>query len=275
MHTLTSIFLILLCSLASLAQENTFKRLDAIALWPGQNIDQNEIVKTIQTVGVFTKVTTPAIIPYLPPKDKANGTSIIICPGGGYHALAWRHHVELLAPLFTSKGIALIGLKYRTSHAGNTIPDDPLKDFNQAIKLVKQNAKEWNLNKDKIVGLGFSAGSNLILQYACQKEGEKIKYLNFLCLWPYYKTPSQYKLQKSGLDVILFTSNDDKIAPPKFSLEMAEIFNESRSKAKLIHHPKGTHAAYNFYHNGPQIDWTADFLKWLSERDLVKLDNHP
>lgn len=251
------------------AQEKPFTKLDALSLWPGHTIDQNEIEQTINETAIFTKVTVPLIIPYLPPKEIANGTSVIICPGGGYHALAWKHHVENLAPLFTSKGIAVIGLRYRTVHPGNTIPADSLKDFNQAINLVRKNAQAWNLDADKIVGLGFSAGSNLLLQYACQKEGEKIKYLNFLCLWPYFQAADSYKLQKNDLDVILFTADQDKIAPSTFSAEMTDIFNKSGSKATLIRHTQGNHAAYNFYGNKSIVNWTDDFFKWLDQRGLL------
>jgi predicted esterase len=250
---------------------NTPQRLDAIALSPHQKVDQNQINSIIKEAGAFSKVTVPAIIAYLPPKEIATGTSLLVCPGGGYHGLAWRHHVENLAPLFTSKGIAVIGLRYRTVHSGNTIPDDPLKDFNQAIKLIRSNAPKWNLDTNKIVGLGFSAGANLLLQYACQKEGEKIKCLNFLCLWPYFKTADSYKIQKEDLDVILFTSGEDKIAPPQFSVDIAEVFKKSSNQAQVIQYPKGSHMAFNIYYNGAPVDWTKDFYKWLKEKGLLNL----
>lgn len=271
MKTLLLTFLVTLLFLINLtAQESQekYQRLDAIALWPNQELDQGKIKATIKNVGLFQNVTSPAIITYLPPKHLATGTSVLICPGGGYGALAWAHHVERLAPLFTSKGIALIGLKYRTNHPQNKIPDDALKDFNQAIRLIRKNSKEWNLHSEKIIGLGFSAGANLLLQYACSPGGEKIKYLNFLCLWPFFQKAEAYSIQKKDLDVIMFTTAQDKVAPSSFSVDIAGVFRKSGSKVKLIQHNKGTHMAFNFEANGPRVDWTADFFKWMKIKGL-------
>jgi acetyl esterase/lipase len=225
---------------------------------------------TIDTVGVFQNVTVAAIVPYLPSKETATGTCLLICPGGGYSGLAWQNHVQLLAPLFTSKGVAVIGLRYRTHCEGNTIPEDPVADFNQAIRLVRANAEVWNLDPDKIVGMGFSAGSNLLLQYACAPEGEPIQYLNFLCLWPYFREAETYSIQKQDLDVVLFTTGDDQIAAPSFSVEMTQRFMESGAKAQLVTYPKGSHMAFNFYGHGPTVDWTKDFLAWLETRGLLE-----
>lgn len=218
---------------------------------------------------MFQNVTTPTLIAYLPTQEIATGTSLLICPGGGYSCLDWLHHVEHLAPFFTSKGVAVIGLKYRTNHADNKIPRDAVADFNQAIRLIRKNADAWNLDSDKIVGLGFSAGSNLLLQYACTPGGEEIKYLNFLCLWPFFREADTYSIEKKGLDIILFTTEEDKIAPSSFTVDMAEIFKASGNQAQLITYPKGDHLAFNFAHNGSTADWTNDFFKWLEARGLL------
>jgi len=163
----------------------------------------------------------------------------------------------------------LIGIKYRTNHPKNKIPEDPLKDFNQAIRLIRKNTKVWNLDADKIVGLGFSAGANLLLQYTCSPGGEKIKYLNFLCLWPFFRNATAYSIKKEDLDIMLFTAANDKVAPSSFSVDIAEMFEKSGSKVKLIQHEQGTHMAYNFEANGSRVNWAEDFLTWLKSRGLL------
>ncbi|WP_018969813.1 alpha/beta hydrolase [Rubritalea marina] len=260
----------LLSSLSTQSAEPTHTRLDAIAIWDDRPIDPAKIAETIKNVGVFQHVTNPAIIAYLPPKEKANGTSLLICPGGGYSGLAWLHHVERLAPFFAERGIAVIGLKYRTNYAENKIPEDPVADFNQAIKVVRQHAKEWNLDPKKIVGTGFSAGANLLLQYACTPGGETIDHLNFLCLWPYFREPATYKIQKKDLNTILFTTGEDKIAPAAFSIAMTDILKLSDCDATLKMYEKGTHMAFNWEVNGSRVDWAQDFLKWLESEGLIE-----
>ena len=257
--------LALLISIAATAQDKAnYRKLKAIALWPDKPIKQTLITDKL------SGIKNPFILAYLPEKNIANGTSLLICPSGGYSHLAWTKNVERLAPLFTSKGIAVIGLAYRTIGNRIRIPDHPLKDLNQAIKLIKKNADKWLLDKEKIVGLGFSAGANLLLEHACRVEGEKIKYLNMLCLWPRIHKAKDYKLKKKGLDVIMFSSKEDRAAPTAFSVDIAKSLNQSSSEAKLITFPKGNHLAFDFEENGPKLDWTKDFLKWLKDKKLLK-----
>jgi acetyl esterase/lipase len=99
----------------------------------------------------------------LPAKEKANGTAVIICPGGGYHINAIEHEGTDVAKQFNEMGVTAFVLKYR-------IPNDatmenkeigPLQDAQRAIQLVRGRAKEWNVNPNRIGIMGFSAGGHL------------------------------------------------------------------------------------------------------------------
>ncbi len=111
----------------------------------------------------ITLVSVPAITPYLPEKGKANGTAIIIFPGGGYSGQASEHEGKAIALAFNKIGVAAFILKYR-------LPSDlimvdktigPLQDAQQAILTVRKRAAEWGLMPDKIGIIGFSAGGHL------------------------------------------------------------------------------------------------------------------
>ncbi len=110
-----------------------------------------------------SKVTDPTISVYLAPKDKANGTVVIICPGGGYGRLAIDHEGYQIAAWLNELGITAILLKYRLPN--DSIMQDksvgPLQDAQEAIRIVRRNAKEWGLNPNKIGIMGFSAGGHL------------------------------------------------------------------------------------------------------------------
>jgi len=118
---------------------------------------------TIGTDGVtrVAKVSVPSLTMYKP--AKANGMAIIICPGGGYSILAIDKEGTKVAEEFNKWGITAFVLKYR-------LPDDslnvdkslaPLQDAQQAIRLVRNNSKEWGINKNQIGIMGFSAGGHL------------------------------------------------------------------------------------------------------------------
>ena len=107
------------------------------------------------------KVSVPSITMYKPAQQ--NGISVIICPGGGYSILAWNKEGTKIAEEFNKWGITAFILRYR-------LPDDttmidksiaPLQDAQQAVRLVRSNAVDWGIDKNKIGIMGFSAGGHL------------------------------------------------------------------------------------------------------------------
>ncbi len=112
---------------------------------------------------IIHNVSQPTLSVFLPPKEKANGTAIIICPGGGYSIVAAGHEGYDVAKKLTALGITAFVLKYR-------IPNDktmsnkeigPLQDVQRAIQLVRENASQWNIKLNQVGIMGFSAGGHL------------------------------------------------------------------------------------------------------------------
>lgn len=100
---------------------------------------------------------------YLPKKELANGSAVLIFPGGAYSYLALYKEGEKVAEWLNSLGITAFVLKYR-------LPNDrimknktigPLQDAQEAIRIIRRNSKEWNIDPSKIGVLGFSAGGHL------------------------------------------------------------------------------------------------------------------
>lgn len=141
-----------------------------IPLWSGE-IPNAKIVTNYNEIKVFkdsifystSNVTLPTISVFLPKEVKSNGTSIVICPGGGYSHLAIDKEGFKVAKWLNKLGITAFVLKYR-------LPNDlimknkivgPLQDAQEAIRYVRRNAIKWNLNSEKIGIIGFSAGGHL------------------------------------------------------------------------------------------------------------------
>jgi len=110
-----------------------------------------------------SKVSVPTLIPFFPEKGKANGTSIIICPGGGYSILSMENEGYAIARKFSEIGITAFILKYRLPSDSVMVDKTigPLQDAQRAVQLVRQRAKEWGLNTDRVGIIGFSAGGHL------------------------------------------------------------------------------------------------------------------
>ena len=112
---------------------------------------------------VISKVRKPTLTVFLAPKEKANGTAVIICPGGGYSIVAAGHEGYDVARKFNELGISAFVLKYRLPDAKVSSNPEiaPLQDAQQALMLVKKRATEWNINPSRIGIMGFSAGGHL------------------------------------------------------------------------------------------------------------------
>lgn len=106
---------------------------------------------------------------YLPKESAATGRAVVICPGGGYEHLAMKKEGYDWAEFFQSNGIAAIVLKYRMPH-GN--PDVPVSDAEQAMRLVRMNARGWHVSLNDVGIMGFSAGGHLASTIATQSTGD-------------------------------------------------------------------------------------------------------
>lgn len=120
-----------------------------------ENLEEEVDQKTLKNVSI------PTITKYTP--EKPNGTSIIVCPGGGYASLVMKKEGYRMADYLTKLGITVFILKYRLP--SDRIMSDksigPLQDAQQTVKLVRENAVTWGLDPNKIGMMGFSAGGHL------------------------------------------------------------------------------------------------------------------
>jgi acetyl esterase/lipase len=101
----------------------------------------------------------PSLTIFLPTKNQANGTAVIVCPGGSYTALAANHEGRQVANWLNSLGLAAFVLKYRLG----TRYHHPIElgDAQRAIRLVRAHAAEYGVVPGRVGVMGFSAGGHL------------------------------------------------------------------------------------------------------------------
>jgi acetyl esterase/lipase len=100
----------------------------------------------------------PTLTVFVPPADKANGTAVVICPGGGYAGLA-PHEGKPVAEWLNGIGVTGFVLKYRLGPRYHH--PAMMNDVNRAVRMVRTRVGEWKLNPNRIGVLGFSAGGHL------------------------------------------------------------------------------------------------------------------
>lgn len=106
-----------------------------------------------------TDADKPSITIYIAPTPAATKPAVVVCPGGGYGALAMDHEGKQIAEWLNARGIAAFILKYRLGPRYHH--PAMLDDVQQAIRTVRSRAKEFGIAPDRIGVWGFSAGGHL------------------------------------------------------------------------------------------------------------------
>ena len=129
-----------------------------IPLWDDLKIPADAGEEVTDNTGHVRNVHNPEITVYLPDKDKANGTAVLICPGGGYGVLSMQKEGVEIAQWLNSLGVAGIVIKNRLKEYGHPAP---LNDAQRAMKIIRSKAAEFNIDPDRLGVCGFSAGGHL------------------------------------------------------------------------------------------------------------------
>lgn len=280
----TIFFSILLSVATMLSAQNTFE----LPLWPAGAPNSNGLTGTEEDLegGRVANVITPSITVYK--ADKPNGVAIIMCPGGGYARLAMNHEGHDMAPWLNAQGITYIVLKYRMPNGHYEVP---LSDAEQAICLVRQHAKEWNIRPDRIGIMGASAGGHLAASlatlYSSNETRPDFQILfypvismvpgvthggsrqNLLGNKPSQELEDKYTLEKQVNErtpqAFIMLSADDGAVPPANGIHYFEALLQHQVPATLHVYPTGGHGwgfrdAFTY-----KRQWTGELEKWLRE----------
>lgn len=107
----------------------------------------------------------PSVTVYFPPAEIANGTAVVICPGGGHRLLVYKAEGLDPARYLNKLGVVAIVLKYRLPREPNSpySLDIHLKqDGDRAMRVVRSHYKEWKIDTSRVGMLGFSAGGEVV-----------------------------------------------------------------------------------------------------------------
>jgi acetyl esterase/lipase len=142
---------------ATAGNNNAFLGIQTIRLWSGD---------APQARGKACE-DTPTLTVFDPQSGHANGSAVVVLPGGGYHALSGNLEGRQIADWFTTRGFHAFVLSYRLSSNGYLLPV-PLLDARRAIQTVRARARDYLIDPNRIVVIGFSAGGHLAALSATQ-----------------------------------------------------------------------------------------------------------
>ncbi len=298
------IYLLLLVSVLFLSEITAQDKV--LKVWPGGAPNENGITKPEETFnGTHVRYVSEAVMTvYLPPKEKNTGVAIVICPGGGYGFEAMDYEGYDIAKWLNTLGIAGIVLKYRLP---NGHPEVPLSDGKQAIRIVRENAKAWNINPEKVGIAGFSAGghlasavgthfdygnknsSNTTMQFSSRpnfmlllypvislKEefghmGTRINLIGKTNDWELVKKYSnELQVTPETPPAFITVANDDQIVAPRNSVEFYLQLKKNHVPAELHVFAEGLHGFFLKKDNLPVRQWPTLFYNWLKAMKIVE-----
>jgi acetyl esterase/lipase len=249
-------------------------------------------VEVTEPTRLVTNVSTPTLTIYKPTKVKNTGTSVVICPGGGYWNLYWELEGEEVAAWLNSLGITGIILKYRVPRRKDEVEADPakrpLQDAQRAISLIRGKAKEWDINPHRIGIVGFSAGGHLAIATATNFEKRTYKALDeidkvscrpdfaILAYPGYLKVKGKEELSpglhvpKETPPVFLVHGGGDIISEPGHSVVMYLALKRAGVSAELHIYDGATHDFGVRPVKHACATWTKACAEWLRVQGFLK-----
>lgn len=250
--------------------------------------------------GMYRRSAFPTLEIFRADKQKSTGTAVIICPGGGYSVIVYEGEGVSTAKELAKNGITAFVLKYRLP-SDSTMEDKtigPLQDVQQAIKMVRERASEWNLDVGKIGIMGFSAGGHLAATGATHYKKALIENKNNTSLRPDFQVlvypvismrdslthrDSRSKLlgEKPSANIINDFSNELQVTsdtPPAYLTfatddKLVDVDNGIAYYEALRHH--SVDVEMHLYSKGGHgfifrnQTWTEPLLHWMRKNKLM------
>ncbi len=248
----------------------------------------------------------PNLSLYLAPTDKANGASVVVCPGGGYGGLAKSHEGHDVGVWLNSLGVSAFILTYRHSPYRQPVP---MLDVQRAIRTVRSRAAEWKVDPARIGVLGFSAGGHLastaathfddgkadaedpvdragcrpdfaVLVYPVIAFGESFTHKGSQknLLGDKNEDPELVKFYSSEKQVtektppcFLFHTTADTGVPPENSIVFYQALRKAKVPAELHIYERGPHGVGLGNDKFPELkSWPERCAAWMGVRGLLK-----
>ncbi|SPE32279.1 Esterase (fragment) [Candidatus Sulfotelmatomonas gaucii] len=257
-------------------------------LWPGkvpgsENWTQQETDSNVDGEHRVYNVVDPTLTAYFPPAGSANGTSIIVCPGGGDRSLSIDSEGVNVARFLNSLGIAAFLLRYRLAKTDTgffpaahniQIPggDQPVidkmtplitADGQQAVRIIRSHATQWGLDPHRIGVIGFSSGGYLALSLAAHDDADSLP--DFAA--PIYAVPpAVLNAKPDPIPMFLACADDDAEAD---CIRAYNLWHSAGVPVELHVFVKGGHGFGMHKQNLPSDAWPELFEHWLQAQGYL------
>ena len=245
--------------------------------------------ETFAGARIVRNVTQPTLTPVLPDPAKANGTAVIVAPGGAFLMLSIDTEGYQVAHWLADRGITAFVLKYRlkstprdpaaylatlSSYLGDAIAHPPfivptpaasLDDAEAGVELVRNRAKEWKVDPARIGFLGFSAGAALTQTLALTALPKQRP--DFIA--SIYGPLTGVKVPANAPPLFAAVAADDPLFG-RGDFELISSWRKADRPVEFHYFEKGGHG-FGMNQQGTTSDlWTEELYQWLKGRGLLQ-----
>ncbi|WP_049974491.1 alpha/beta hydrolase [Azospirillum sp. B4] len=247
-----------------------------------------EVTEERPPFGTITRnVSTPSLLVFQPPAALANGTAVIVAPGGGFHMLSIENEGIAVAKWLNSLGVTAFVLRYRLIPTGEDVgmqlfrriaqpaemqaalaPLRPLvtADGQQAVRLVRRQATRYGVRPDRIGLMGFSAGGAVTVWSILANEAASRPDFA-MAIYPGL-LPDPLRPPAKAPPLFALAAQDDAIAA-KDTTRLAEAWRAAGLDGTLVPYPTGGHGFGMKPQGKPTDEWTARLRSWLDSKGLL------
>ena len=231
-------------------------------------------------------VNNPTLTVFLPPKDKATGSAVVICPGGGHRLLVFNAEGIEPARFLSYLGVTVFVLKYRLGRDTNSpykVEIHAREDGCRAMRLVRSRAAEFGLDTTKIGMMGFSAGGEVVDMTAfapntanndaIDKQSAKPNFLIQIYPGPLF-IPDE--IPANAPPAFLLAADDDLCCSPSV-VRLLEGYRKAKVPVEAHIYTKGDHG-FNMGNRSKLKSintWPQRLADWLSDNNYLKSTARP
>lgn len=228
-------------------------------------------------------INNPSLTVFYPPKEKATGTAVVICPGGGFTNLVFNAEGRDAAKFLNSLGVTAFVLKYRLFRMENSPyqKENAEQDIFRAMRFVKSHAKDFNIDTAKLGVMGFSAGGELagwVSYHFSQNHSTNADAIDKLSARPsfeilIYPGPLAVpdSLPANAPPAFMLASNGDDCCSEPI-IKLTEMHRKAKVPVEMHLFEKGAHA-FNMGYRSEFVTlqhWPQRLADWMKDNGLIK-----
>lgn len=252
---------------------------------------------------MLRNVSDPTLTVFRPTNGKPNGVGVIVVPGGGWRLLAWEHEGLDVAAWLAERGYTAFLLKYRVrgtpalqteydaqmvkmltgidqSRKGRNAPramsdivpaemihaprEAAADDGRRAIAIVRERAKQWDIDPAKLGMIGFSAGAFLTVDVALDPRGKPP--LAFIA--PIYGGETRGHPVPADAPPLFTVMAQDDVLLYRLAEGLYADWTDAERSAEMHIYRRGDHGFGMIKQGAPSDRWINLFHDWLADQGL-------